>query len=202
MTEGKECWALVVGAGPSLRKEDVDLLMQHVQFTVAVNSAVNFARAADELYFSDRRWHDKYVQQRGDKVFILDRDAEEYFPFDGHMVSLNSNLPNVERYRPRNWLRNGGNSGHQGMQRAVDSGYRNVVLLGFDHMHQGDKAHFHADHPAPMPNAKGVIRWRKEMDKTAVDLKRMGVRVYNCSRESALECFVRVELQELIGSIV
>lgn len=192
-------WAVVIASGPSLTREDCDLV-RGVGFTIAINNAVLLAPWADELFAGDRPWWRIY----GPRINW----------FKGHRVSKTFRHPNVELWRPKGWRRTGGNSGHMGIQRAVDLGRRNIAILGFDMQVPTDgenkgRVHFHGDHPkqigetnTKLGNATSVATWPRLMADTAIDLKNRGVRVINLSRETALTCFPRMSIEDFLETEV
>lgn len=170
-------------------RSDLDALRGKCR-TVAVNCAVFFAPWADVLYASDRSWWKYY----GPKVQW----------FKGIRISRNMKAPGVQPWKGKGWKRTGGNSGHLAIQYAVDQGGRNLAIIGFDHQKTNGKAHCHEDHPqrpiagVQLGNVDGIHNWPKAMDATAQDLKHMGVKVVNLSRETALTCFPRMTVEEFL----
>ena len=197
-------WSLIVATGPSLRRKDLELLRGHCSRVIAINCGVFYAPWADVVYAGDGNWWKVY----GPKIGW----------FKGRRISRTARFPGVEIWRGGGWKRTGGNSGHQGIQWEVDSGGRNLALIGFDHQKTGGRAHVHADHPAKndlqtcvrgkltthtvqLGNAGGIHNWPGAMNKTAKDLQVMGVRVVNLSRETALTCFPRMAVEEFLEQL-
>ncbi len=186
-------WWLIVASGPSLLRADVDLL-RGIGHSVAVNCAVFFAPWAEYVFAADSVWWRHY----GPKI--------EWFK--GNRVSRTHRGPGVELWRGK-WARTGGNSGHMAVQYAADQGAKKICLLGFDQMKTDGKAHFHGDHPkmdgsgkrTNMANAGGIQSWPRMMDRTAMDLRGMGVEVVNLSRRTALRCFPRMTPEQFLEEI-
>lgn len=178
-------WALCVASGPSLTRADCDALRGKA-YTIAANCAVFFAPWADEAYGADQQFWKYY----GPKLLW----------FKGKRVSRTRVGPDVETWHGRGWPRAGGNSGYQALQKAADNGFKRIALLGYDHQHTGGKAHFHGDHPrnrtVRLGNAKNVHHWVKKMEYLAPELERRGIEVVNLSRETALDCFPRMTVDE------
>lgn len=184
----KRC--LIVATGPSLRRADLDLLKGKMH-TIAVNCGVFFAPWADELFAGDDSWwvhHDPMIEW-----------------YKGQRVSFKSRK--YKRWTGKGWKRNGGNSGHMALEYAVDEGYTEPFLLGFDQQRTDGKAHCHADYPkrgrdgVNLGNADGARHWAKRMGLTAKDLVAMGVKVTNLSRETALTCFDRMSVEEFLEEL-
>ncbi len=187
-------WYIVIATGPSLLRKDV-VALRYTGVTVAVNCAVFYAPWAEFLFATDAVWWRYYTSKIG--------------WYKGHRVSRSYKSANVERWRGKNWPRTGGNSGHMAIQYAVDRGAKNVALLGFDQTKTGGKAHCHIDHPRKtqqgartnMANVGGIAAWPRLMAKTALDLKKRGIRVVNLSRQTALTCFPRLTLEKFLEEV-
>jgi len=187
-------WCLIVASGPSLRRDDVELFRNKVS-AVAVNCGIFYTPWADYLFAADSVWWRHY--------------ASKVTWYKGKRVSRTHNAPGVELWRGKNWPRTGGNSGHMAIQYAVDQGFQNIALLGFDQQRTAAKSHFHADHPkmgkdgrrTNMANAGGIQAWPRLMTRTAQDLSDKGVRVINLSSATALKCFERMTPQQFLEDV-
>lgn len=185
----------VVATGPSLNQHDVDLI-EGKGSVYAVNNAVFYAKFADVHYACDECWWKTYLPKRpewfkGERLTV----SPYYYRFDA--VKLPADYSDKEGAGfSRSAIRTGGNSGFQAINLAIISGFKTICLLGFDHQHTGEKRHFHGDHPPGMGNAAPVNLWVKSMNAAAVNT--FGAKVINCSRETALECFERMTLEDFI----
>lgn len=97
-------------------------------------------------------------------------------------------------------IHQGGNGGYQATNLAYLWGARAIVLLGLDcGMGAGGVAHWHGNHTGKLsnPNQSTLDTWRGKFATLAKDLQKDGVPVYNCSRQTALECFPRHSLEEV-----
>jgi hypothetical protein len=92
----------------------------------------------------------------------------------------------------------GRNSGFQSLCLAHYFGAARVLLLGYDFQRTGGRAHWHPDHPRSLGNGGKFPAWVDEMNILARDLKACGVDVVNCSRATALHCFPRATIQEVL----
>jgi hypothetical protein len=96
----------------------------------------------------------------------------------------------------------GGNSGYQAMNLALHLGAARIVLLGYDMAPADDgRLHWFGAHPAGLANPDGVnfATWPKAFDRLAPALADLGVEVVNCSRRTALGCFARAPLEEVLA---
>ncbi len=107
----------------------------------------------------------------------------------------------------RTTIRSGSNGGYQAINLVYLLGNRfgapTIVLLGYDMQHTGGRHHNHEDHPPPLGNfSVGMPELcRRRMAYLAADLKREGVRIINCSRETALTCFERMPLSKVLAAL-
>lgn len=91
------------------------------------------------------------------------------------------------------------NSGLGAIRLAMLFGAKRIVLLGYDCQHTGGKKHWHGDHPAGLGNAGSVQHW--PMRFAAFARRLSGVEIVNSSRETALKCFPRMDLDEALAWI-
>jgi len=119
-------------------------------------------------------------------------EVNEAFPGEragrgGHCRKFNiTNLDKMKHYN---------NSGAAAISLAMYRGAKRVVMLGYDCQHTGGKAHWHGNHPRGLGNAGSYRRWAESFVNLARDAARDGVEVINCSRETALTCFPRADLE-------
>jgi hypothetical protein len=92
----------------------------------------------------------------------------------------------------------GANSGYQMMNLAYLFGAKRIILLGFDMMRQGAKTHWHGDHPSPLGNECPVKMFLNNFPALAADLEKEGVEVINATRETALNCFKKMKLEDAL----
>ena len=91
----------------------------------------------------------------------------------------------------------GENSGHQAINIAYHLGATDVALLGYDMQYTGGIAHWFGDHQGlNNPSENHLARWAIMMETMAKDCIREGMRVTNCSRDTALTCFPRMEISK------
>lgn len=111
--------------------------------------------------------------------------------FRGMRVAPRSGFRGLQRvYLP--WYPN--NSGAQAIVWAAHEGAARIVLLGYDCQHTGGRRHWHGDHPANCAgNAGSVEKWPDSFAEIARKLPE--VEIINCSRETALMCFPRMDLE-------
>lgn len=176
-----------IASGPSLTPDDVwrvkEWREQGRGRVVVVNTSFRAAPWADALFAMDAKWWGVY-------------HAEAKASFAGEMYSTANLAINfgVRRVKQVDHHRN---SGAGAVSLAEWLGASRVAMLGYDCQHDGKNTHWHGSHPAGLGDAVTVKRWPAKFAELA---RAVRVPVVNCSRETALECFDRGELEEFLRS--
>ncbi|MBZ9759480.1 hypothetical protein LB553_01075 [Mesorhizobium sp. CA8] len=95
---------------------------------------------------------------------------------------------------------NGGNSGFQALNLAVQFGAKRILLIGLD-MSLSGGVHWYGPNKWPNannPNDSNFKRWIDAFEGSAALLKSMGVEIINCSMNSAIQCFPKRSLEDAI----
>ena len=206
---------LILGSGPSLTREDVDLARAGVDRTIAVNDAYLYAPDADVLYACDARWWTRHGFCRARHTYGT--AARVFPPFTGglkasmaaHAAAVTEPDVMVFGQGPQAGLcadplklASGKDSAHQAINLAVHLGATRIVLLGVDmqdgkvfrdgHWRQAD--HFWGQHPdLTKPH---YLASRKLLATLVEPLRKAGVAIVNCSPGSAVTCFPMQDLRE------
>lgn len=164
---------------------------------IVVNSSYERAPWADVLHAGDAKWWRAYPEAEAfaGERWTLDPELAD----DPGMHQITGiDEPGISE-NPRR-LHTGGNVGYQAIGLAVLWGARRIVLLGYDMNATRGRLHWHADHDAKrLGNPCNFAAWRARLAVAAVDLRRLGVEVVNCSRETALTCFERDDLGDTLA---
>jgi hypothetical protein len=176
---GETCF--VLASGPSLTEDDVNLVKG--RRTIVTNTTFRIAPHADALFFYDIKWYEKY--------------RDELKTFGGYKVTISAaSGPDVIR------LRNGfsalGNSGAGAIALAVYTGCKKVILLGADCQHTNNETHWHGNHPPGLGNAMSFRKWPAQFERAKKKADENGCVVLNASRVSVLDCFEKVNLEDVI----
>jgi hypothetical protein len=183
-----------IGGGPSLTPDDVDYCCGKAT-VIAVNDAYRLAPWADALFAADLEWWNvhKGVPGFAGLKFGFGKGAARW----GVNVMRNTGDSGIEM--DPTGLRTGRNSGAAAVNLAVHFGASRILLLGYDMQAKNEKhAHWFGAHKAPLRGNSPYYTFRQVFDQTAKSLKKTGVSVINCSRETALTCFPRVALREAL----
>jgi hypothetical protein len=151
---------------------------------------------ADVLYACDGDWWDKYI---GD---VLLRFKGELWTQDvpaSSKYGLNRIVGDKADGLGKDKVHYGANSGYQAINLAYLFGARKIIILGLDCKRgPNGESHHHGDHPSGLNKEMPIKTWLKNFPKLAEDLKIEGVEVINATRDTALECFNKVNLEEAL----
>ncbi len=194
--------AVVLGCGPSLTGQDVDLCRANSLLVVAVNDAWRLAADAEVLYSSDIAWWRQYAGMpdfAGLKYSIHqdNRNAWRKLPAD---IQLLENTGDVGLETAPSGLRTISNSGGAAINLAVHLGARRIILLGFD-MRPSKQVHFFGRHPDPLRNLSPYAVFLGKFATMVQPLRAAGVDVVNCTPDSALRCFRQAPLVDVLARV-
>lgn len=151
---------------------------------------------ADILYACDGPWWEKYFDEAlracTGEFWTVDRSA--HLTYGLHLIA-GSSSPGLGK---DGTIHFGANSGYQAINLAYLFGAVRIVLLGFDMQRTGGKTHWHGDHPGPLNRDCPVRSFAKNFPALARDLAGEGVEVVNATRETALECFPKIRLEDAL----
>lgn len=170
-------WA-VLATGPSMSQAVADSVRDRCK-VVAVSDAWRLAPWADALASTDGAWWKAHPE------------AIEGFPGRrfGCILSFRP-VAGVERFEGPTDI----NSGLLAIQVAVQLGATEVLLCGLDLHSPGD--HFFGRHPAGLKSTPA--RRMQFFHKQFAGYRPRRVSIVNCTPGSALECYPRADLAELL----
>lgn len=188
-----------LASGPSLTAADVRAVVGRWPI-IAVNDAVQLAPEADVLYSSDLDWwrRSSWRPEFGGARVSIERDpGRGRRGFDRADVQVLRNTGREGLELDPSGLRTYQNSGGAAINLAVHFGAARIVLLGYDmQIGAGGRRHFH-DARVRMKSPYSVFRQR--IATMVGPLKALGIEVINASRQTALTCFPRRPLEEVLG---
>lgn len=184
------CWegrtVICIASGPSLTQEDCEACRASGHPVIVSNTTFRLCPWADVLFAFDYKWWREY----GKEVESVFKGARVCCsPIRSHGVQM---------LHHEKWFQHFHNSGASSISLAVAAGAKRVILLGFDCQKTGGKTHWHGDHPKSLGNARSIGNWPKQFKNVATYASQSLVEVLNCSRETALKCFTRVNLEEVL----
>lgn len=184
-----------VASGPSLARWQCRYLRDKAVTTIATNTSFQ-AIESGICYGCDGIWWDKYhaeVRAKGLEAWTQDKAAAQNYGLNYIRGRKGRGLS-----REPHTICNGTNSGYQAIGLAYYLGAAEIVLIGYDMQRTGGRTHWHGDHPKGLRNVEGIERWIVHFGPLAEDLKAEGIEVVNCSIETALPCWPRADLRDVI----
>lgn len=176
-----------IASGPSLTAEDVEKVRAAGHPVIVTNTTFRLAPWADIVFGMDMKWWKEHHEEV--KATCTGRRLS---------TSLATRAFGVEALYQVPWFQRSLNSGEGAIRLAMAGKAKRIVLLGFDCQRTGGKAHWHGDHGKGLGNCLSMPNWPKIFKSAAREADRLGVPVVNCSRETALQCFPRGNLEEAL----
>jgi hypothetical protein len=176
-----------IASGPSLAIEDCELVRASGLPTIVTNTTYQRCPWASVLVGHDDAWW-------------MEHHREVSSSFHGRKIACQSNgrrwgAQSLKALKFKSFR----NSGAAAISLAAFAGAKRVILLGFDCQKTNGQTHWHGDHPPTLGNAGTMPRWAERIADAGKYAKSMGCEVVNATRETALECFPRVQLEECLA---
>jgi len=190
-----------MASGPSLSDRDVEYVRRARDEgrcrVIVVNRTFERAKWADALYGADATWWREAQNAPGFRGLKVCLEAIEFR--DVHVLKYHHDGTNTGLSFDPEYLCTGSNSGYQGVNLAVLLGASRIILLGYDMKFgpNGEK-HWHEDHAGRNPGEVQLQEWRAKFATMVPDLAKAGVEVINCSRDTALDMFPKLKLEEAL----
>ena len=221
--KGKRCF--ILGNGPSLTLEDIEMLKD--EYTFASNKIY--------LLFNETKWRPTFYSVEDHLVLSQNIDEirnvdSEYKLFPEHSIRLSPSIPN-STYFNFYWndvypqepdfskdlekgLYWGSSIVYTQMQLAVCLGFTEIYLLGVDYSYsvpktqednvmisEGEVNHFHKDYRKPGEKwfAPNLHYHEKSFTKAKNFTESMNVKIYNATRGGKLEIFERIQLEDILN---
>lgn len=203
---GFSCY--IIGGGPSLSGFDFNRLKGKI--TIGINRSFEFFESTI-LYFMDYEFY-RTVTDGGE---YSKKVLGKWNSFNGEIVGISSFSPTLNfgnevslvrrrlspaiDYNLDAGIYGGSCSGVGALMLAAQLGAENIYLLGMD-LQASETIHWHSgynnqDHYAFNARCKEYI---KDFERTVPVLRMRGIKVFNCSPQSALSCFPKISLDEAL----
>lgn len=201
--------AFIIGGGPSVTEFDVSLLKG--EKVIGVNRAFELYPDIDVWYGMDTSFYeslrqrefgeDKYkAWQQGKFVKVMLCPVSPYKFADNDLYFVRRlGEPQVSFDLDRG-IYGDKNSGFGAMMLAVALGANPIYLIGMDMKVDGSKTHFHDGYPKQNVShfRSKLEEYRKEFERIAPMLLKEGVVIFNLSLDSALECFPKRRVEDVL----
>ena len=202
--EWREAIAVLIGGGPSLTPQQVELVSaRRALRVIAVNDAYRLAPFADICYFADSEWWGWHKDRpdfqafAGQKCSISDSGGNIKDPAVHILRNANGRGHSFGLSLDPKQIVTGSNSGYQALNIAVLAGAKTILLLGFDAREPTGKTHWFGDHPKREPIA-AYAEYRKAFSAGERAILAAGVKVVNCSPDSAIDSFPKMDLEDAL----
>ncbi len=147
-------------------------------------------------YACDKKWWAKYYDEvkagyPGESYTIDDIETPSNNPdadYSLHRVPSRQ-LPDFGSDIIHYGVSGGGNSGFQAANLAYIKGAKTILLLGFDMF----GTHYFGPHPKGLDVASPFKRFIESFESITKDIE-----IINCSRQTALHCFPRMGIDDLL----
>lgn len=205
---GRAC--AVVASGPTAKKENLELLRGNMP-VIAIKETYELCNWCDVVYGCDAAWwkfRAGLPKYNGLKVTWDGANLNQYPDIKKIKIDASQDrIYPVERRQYRmvfdtlGIVGGGGNSGFQAVNLAVQFGAKKIVLIGFD-MHDRSGVHWYGRNGwtgGGNPDETCFRRWRLDFDRAAADLEMIGVEVINATPNTALTCFRRGTIEQVIA---
>lgn len=193
---------VVCASGPSLHPDDIALAKQAGCKMAVVNNSWELCPDADLLYAADAHWWEqipsgkKALQQFKGLKFCASNSFCKKHP---EVTAVQVNTREVGWNTAEDWVYGGRLSGYQILQVVGRYEPDVIILLGYDHKYgAGGITHWHGDHPRGFANSPNLHKQNRGFKVLAAQAKAAGVTIINATRDTALECFERMTLEEAL----
>ena len=187
----------IIAGGPSLAREDVSKVESVYLPIIGINNAYQICDRLSILYSCDANWwRHHYDNVRHLACLKISLESTSYHDV---LQVENDGLAGMSYEWPR--VRTGGNSAYQAINVAFLLGFQKIILLGYDLQAIDGKLHWHGGHPKTMnnPNVHRFEEWTLHYDGLAKLLELEKVQVFNASRSTALNCFPKVKIDDVLS---
>jgi len=166
----------VIASGPSLRGFDFDALPEG--FRIGANRSAWLAKC-DALVTVDKNFHNK----ERERITAFGAQAHIALPDPGFLQISGATYwgyaRNMEGLARAPRMLAGSNSGFAAFNLAVQLGYTDIALLGFDMKWEGGRSHFHEGYNQRQHIERNLAVWAKAFDNAARQLHGTGITVTN-----------------------
>lgn len=191
--QSQEDTVIIVAPGPSLDAEQIRLIERSEHFTITIGDAGRVALPyADILYHCDAKWWNHYEGCPEFKNCKISHEETKYtykLLRSEQKYGLSLDFPKIVL---------GNNSGYQAINLAVFFKPKNIVLVGFDMQDSNGRHNIIGDHPKEVKRPSNFPLFIHNISSLVKPLEDLGITVYNCSNNSALECFKKKRLIDVI----
>lgn len=200
---------VIIASGPSLTKPQVEKVHQYKMKlqhrdghdalkVIAVNDNYQLVPFADMLYACDLKWwnwqyEDYSILLHNFQGMKVTQDIDAAKQYGLHYIEGDTKHAGLETSDPST-IRTNLNSGAQALNIAYHTHARRVILLGFDCKNDvNGMSHWFGEHRDDSHPCYSTINMF--FNQIAHDAKAHGLSIVNCTADTALTCFEKVDLE-------
>jgi hypothetical protein len=179
---------------------DLSILKDRIH-VIAIKESIELCPWAEVCYGCDASWwlHRKGLPKfQGIKIFHGVAAANRWADLHRAEIVMSDDRMLVEHPLK---LGNGGNSGLQALNLAIQFGVTDVILIGYDCKSDGNNLHWYGRNNwlnANNPMQSNYNRWKKGFEIAKRDIDKMGITVINASVDSDIKCFGKMQLADIM----
>lgn len=190
--------AAIVASGPSLKKTQVESLRDRVH-VIAIKETVEKCPWAEIVYGCDAAW---WIHRKGLPKFKGLKMA--------HGIAATTQFGDIKKVEIEMVDRilidepmkvgNGGNSGFQALNLAIQFGAKDIIIAGID-LHDRGGLHWYGRNTAQgmnNPAPHNFRRWTNGFVAIEKEIKKLDISVVNVSPDSELRSFRKQSLEDVI----
>lgn len=211
----QDCFLL--GGGPSLKNFDFKRL--DGKFTIGVNKIFKVFQP-DIIYCMDRKFYNymhlpadrrlpedsnilgEWLSSNSIRTFLSPsigpKKNERFFKENVEVIPRLSNK--CISFDVSKGIYPGNNSGFGALMLAIALGFKKIYLLGYDLRINNKETHFHKGYPNQTIDTqqRHLNNFKRTFDFFAPKIKEAGITVINITPESALTCFDKMNIEEVL----
>lgn len=192
---------VIVGCGPSLTPEQCGYVSRARRLmkcrVIAVNNSYEMVDWLDVVYAGDMHWwrqHEKAVRKYHPQADRWSSDAGVQH-YGGFFAPADNGVGLADETVGQ--IRRGTSSGFQAVGLAVQWRAKHIVLIGCDCQFAPDgRQHYFGDHPVANRITPPVEQWAVEFDSLAEPCAARGIRLAQCSLDTATVKLIRSRLED------
>lgn len=180
---------MIVASGPSAKEAPLDIARGKRRF-IAINESWRLCPWADVLYACDGAWWRHHAGLPEFSGLKTTQEARAAGDFGLRLVKVNRSS-NFLMLDDVGSVGDGGNSGFQALNLAIQFGAARILLVGYD-MNLSRGEHWHGPHPQGLNNPRehNIHRWLAANWTAPI-----GVEVVNCNPDSALMAYPKMKFE-------
>lgn len=178
------------------------LSLIHKHHIIAVNMSFQLGDWVDCVFFGDHGfWKRKHIELLAFQGLRVTCRSEELIRDDRvKFLQMNPRKKQGITFNPPGVISWNFNSGGAAINLAVQFGAKRIILLGFDmNLDANNNQHWHKEYTSPLSSVKDSMHQHlKGFPVMAEDIKGTGIEIINCSPNSAIQCFPKANIWEVL----